>query len=304
MTHDTPNETHVEADDRPEAAPTDAGRFLPGTGIEIVREPPVRGRYRHVLFDFDGTLSLIREGWPQVMIPMMVEILLETPRHEPEEALYGIVEDFVMRLNGKQTIYQMMQLADEVATRGGRPREPLAYKAMYHERLMNRIRRRRERLARDPSARESMLVPGSLDILDALAARGLTLYVASGTDRHYVEEEVALLGLGGTFGDRVYGALEAYECFSKKQVIAQLLEANALSGDDLLAFGDGFVEIENTKAAGGTAVAVASDEAGRSGRPDPWKRRRLVGVGADLVIPDFREWPALLAYLFPGERSG
>jgi len=140
MTHDTPNETHVEADDRPEAAPTDAGRFLPGTGIEIVRERPVRGRYRHVLFDFDGTLSLIREGWPQVMIPMMVEILLETPRHEPEEALYGIVEDFVMRLNGKQTIYQMMQLADEVATRGGRPREPLAYKAMYHERLMERIR--------------------------------------------------------------------------------------------------------------------------------------------------------------------
>ena len=33
---------------------------------------------RHVLFDFDGTLSLIREGWPEVMVPMMVEVLQAT----------------------------------------------------------------------------------------------------------------------------------------------------------------------------------------------------------------------------------
>ena len=57
------------------------GSFLPGTSIEIIREPAGRGRYRHALFDFDGTVSLIREGWPEVMCPMMVEILLEeTPR--------------------------------------------------------------------------------------------------------------------------------------------------------------------------------------------------------------------------------
>jgi hypothetical protein len=29
----------------------------------------------HVVFDFDGTLSLIREGWPAVMVPMFVEML-------------------------------------------------------------------------------------------------------------------------------------------------------------------------------------------------------------------------------------
>ena len=29
----------------------------------------------HVLFDFDGTLSLIREGWPEVMLPMFEEML-------------------------------------------------------------------------------------------------------------------------------------------------------------------------------------------------------------------------------------
>ncbi len=70
------------------------------------------------------------------------------------------------------------------------------------------------------------------------------------------------------------------------------------TGSALLGFGDGYVEIANVKAAGGVAVAVASDEAGRSGRADPWKRDRLIGVGADLVIPDYRDGEALLGYLF------
>jgi phosphoglycolate phosphatase len=49
---------------------------------------------------------------------------------------------------------------------------------------------------------------------------------------------------------------------------------------------------------GGLAVAVASDEAHNgSGRVDEWKRRRLLGVGADAVIPDFRDAIPLVDYL-------
>ena len=38
----------------------------------------------HVLFDFDGTLSFIRQGWPEVMVPMFVEMLprLEATRRK------------------------------------------------------------------------------------------------------------------------------------------------------------------------------------------------------------------------------
>ena len=115
--------------------------------IEILRPDLPRGRFRFVLFDFDGTLSLIREGWPQVMIPMMVDVLKETSAAEDEPALRAHVEDFVMRLNGKQTIYQMIQLADEVKKRGGQALEPLAYKHRYHELLMARIRGRINDLA-------------------------------------------------------------------------------------------------------------------------------------------------------------
>jgi len=46
-------------------------------------------------------------------------------------------------------------------------------------------------------------------------------------------------------------------------------------------------------------VAVASDEAHNgSGNFDEWKRRRLLGVGADVVIPDFRDASALLKLIF------
>src|SRR5215469_5248 len=108
----------------------------PDDEIEIVRADLPRGRFRSVLFDFDGTLSLIREGWPQVMIPMMVSILRETGTRETEAELTAAVEEFVMRLNGRQTIYQMMQLAEEVRRRGGQPLDPLAYKRRYHDLLM------------------------------------------------------------------------------------------------------------------------------------------------------------------------
>ncbi|HQU46941.1 MAG TPA: hypothetical protein PK867_29320, partial [Pirellulales bacterium] len=93
--------------------------------IELRRPDFVRGRFRAVLFDFDGTLSLIRRNWQNVMIPMMVDVLASTETVETREELHAHVEEYVMRLNGKQTIYQMMQLADEVELRGGRPRPPL-----------------------------------------------------------------------------------------------------------------------------------------------------------------------------------
>ena len=51
---------------------------FPSAAIEVLRPDFVAGRFRAVLFDFDGTLSLIRRNWQNVMIPMMVRILGET----------------------------------------------------------------------------------------------------------------------------------------------------------------------------------------------------------------------------------
>jgi phosphoglycolate phosphatase len=257
-----------------------------------------RPRVSHVLFDFDGTLSLIREGWPEVMIPMFAETLPPLPGESPE-ARWLLCREDIMRLNGKQTIYQMIQLAERVRERGGTPREPLWYKQEYLRRLDERIQHRLDGLRRRTVRPDDLLVHGARPMLEALHHRGLPLYLASGTDEHFVKAEAELLDLTRYFGPRIYGALDDYKRFSKKMVIERILRENEIRGEQLLSFGDGYVEIENTKEAGGLAVAVASDEAHNgSGQFDEWKRQRLLGVGADVVVPDFRDAQGLIECIF------
>jgi phosphoglycolate phosphatase len=265
--------------------------------IEILRPDLPRGGFRFALFDFDGTLSLIREGWPQVMIPMMVEVLRQAGTKETPEALSAAVEEFVMRLNGRQTIYQMIQLAEEVRRRGGTPLDPLAYKHRYHELLMERIQGRLASLTSGEARPDDWTVPGSHALLDNLRRRGVALYLASGTDLAFVHKEADLLGFTPYFGERIYGALDEYQSFSKRMIIDRILSENHLHGEELLGFGDGFVEIEEVKSVGGVAIAVASDEVRRRGINE-WKRQRLIRAGADIVIPEYRRQKQLLGYLF------
>ncbi|MGA2034311.1 MAG: HAD family hydrolase [Thermoguttaceae bacterium] len=253
-----------------------------------------RPEISHVLLDFDGTLSLIRQGWPEVMVPMFVEVLPRRPE-ESRADLERLALDDIMRLNGKQTIYQMIQLAERIRARGGQPREPLWYKHEYLRRLDQRIGSRLQGLRQGSTPPDALLVHGARSLLEMLSAQGFTLCLASGTDEQFVKHEAELLDVARYFHGRIYGALDDYQNFSKKMVIERILRENAIPGERLLAFGDGYVEIENTKEAGGLAVAVASDEAHNgSGRIDPWKRQRLLGVGADVVIPDYRDAAALL----------
>src|SRR6266581_2339163 len=113
--------------------------------IEFAPAFAPRPKISHVLFDFDGTLSLLREGWPAVMIPMFVEMLPPLP-NETEEVRRQLCREDIMRLNGKQTVYQMIQLAERIKERGGIPREPLWYKHEYLRRLDARLHHRLESL--------------------------------------------------------------------------------------------------------------------------------------------------------------
>ena len=253
-----------------------------------------RSNISHVLFDFDGTISLIRQGWPEVMVPMFAEVVPPVPG-ETEEARRKLCFEDIMRLNGKQTIYQMIQLAERIRERGGTPREPLEYKHEYLRRLDERIRDRTSGLKSGKVKPDDFLVYHTRALLESLKRRGLPMYLASGTDEVFVKQEAELLDVTRYFGKHIYGAQDDYKQFSKKMVIERILRENNIAGAQLLSFGDGYVEIENTKDVGGLAVAVASDEANNgSGRFDEWKHQRLLGVGADVVIPDFRDAEALL----------
>src|SRR5688500_1114269 len=130
--------------------------------------PPFKGRIEfsdsfrprpqisRVLFDFDGTLSLIREGWPEVMVPMFVE-MCPAIAGETEAERRQLLYDDIMRLNGKQTIYQMLQLAERIRERGDTPQDPLWYKKEYLRRLDERIASRVEAVRAGKMPREQFL---------------------------------------------------------------------------------------------------------------------------------------------------
>ncbi len=253
---------------------------------------------RVVLFDFDGTLSLIRSGWMKVMVPMMVEILADLKTGETEAELQVVVEEFVWRLTGKETIYQMIALAEAIEKRGGKPKDPLVYKKMYLDRLWDKIAARVESLRKGTADPEKYLVPGSRALLEELKSRGLTLYLASGTDEVYMKEEARLLGITEYFDGGVYGALDDYKKFSKAILIQRILASAEFQGNQFLGFGDGYVEIEEVKNVGGVAVGVASEEPACT-EVDQWKRLRLIGVGADYIVPNFLCREELVSSLFP-----
>lgn len=254
-----------------------------------------------VLFDFDGTLSLVRSGWMEIMVPMMIEILLELKTGETEAQLRTVVEEFVWRLTGKETIYQMIALAEAIQARGGKPLDPLVYKKMYLDALWERIESRVEELRNGRVSPEKYLVPGSRALLEGLRERGMKMYLASGTDEIYMKEEARLLDVSRYFDGGVYGALDDYKSFSKAILIQRILSSSEFQGSEFLGFGDGYVEIENVKQVGGVTVGVASAEP-ECMAIDEWKRKRLIGVGADYIVPNFLCHQELLKTLFP-ERN-
>jgi phosphoglycolate phosphatase len=273
--------------------------YLPNSCIEIIHPEIERGKIHTALFDFDGTISLIREGWQSIMIPMMVEILVQTPGSEGQAEIEGVVDEFVSQLTGKQTIYQMIQLCEEIERRGGTAEDPFYYKQCYNDRLNRHIESRIESLKSGQTKPEEMVVPEAFTWLNALKRRGVICYLASGTDEKYVFEEVELLGIAHYFSG-VYGAKDDYKNFSKKMIIDHIIQSHQLHGSNFVAFGDGYVEIEDSKSVDGIAVGLATDEKYRSGL-DEWKRSRLIQAGADLIIPDFRESARLESYLFKDE---
>jgi len=95
----------------------------------------------------------------------------------------------------------------------------------------------------------------------------------------------------------VYGALDDYKSFSKKILVQRILASTDVRGPEIIGFGDGYVEIEEVKLVGGVTVGVATKEPACA-EVDQWKRQRLIGVGADYIVPNFLARERLLSSLF------
>ncbi|MCS6864126.1 MAG: haloacid dehalogenase-like hydrolase [Gemmataceae bacterium] len=284
-----------DAHEGPDRRPLEG--FGPG-GFEVVNPAVRRGPFRVALFDFDGTLSLLREGWPQIMVDRMLHHLRQQQLiREPEEDCAASLERFILALNGHPTMKQMERFAEEVRIRGGRAAPPADYLQDYLAALMATVRQRWENLARGQARTADWVVPATHRMLAQLQQRQVELYVASGTDEGQVRHEVDLLQLAAYVGDRVFAPARNDPNFRKRDVIARAIAEQNISGEQLIGFGDGVVETQEVKRVGGVAVGVASQPAGVRG-VNAAKRATLIAAGADIIIPDYEQGEALLAWLW------
>ncbi len=286
------------------AAMPHLARYVEGSGIEIIRALPDNLAIRICIFDHDGTLSTLREGWEGIMESMMLRAVLgdKGARIEPARVteIQREIHQFIDHSTGVQTLVQMKSLVDLVRkfgyVSGNEVLDAAGYKNIFNQELLKIVSARREQLRSGQLGPEHFQIGNAMQFLRELHQRGITLYLASGTDQGDVIEEAQALGYADLFDGRIFGAVNDLRLDAKTTVLERMISEHGLSGHQFAMFGDGPMEIRETRKRGGVAVGLASDET-RAAGVSPAKRKRLVRAGADLIIPDFGSWQDLLRIL-------
>lgn len=279
--------------------------YLPDTEIEIAEPLPAGLELKYAIFDHDGTISTLRQGWEQVMEPMMIEAILGHRWREAESAVYdrtvAQAREFINQTTGIQTLQQMHGLAQMVREAGFVPPDHVldahGYKRIYNDALMTLVERRLARLQRGELDVTDYTLKNAVPFLHALHRAGIRLYLASGTDEHDVIREAQALGYADLFAGGIHGASSDMKHDAKRMVLDRILdEIGPDQAARIVTFGDGPVEIRETRKRGGVTVGLASNEVQRFGLA-PEKRTRVIRAGAHLVVPDFSQYRSLLKIL-------
>ena len=260
--------------------------------IELLPGFTPRPKATHAVFDFDGTLSWIRHGWPEVMQSLMVARFPLAEGESPDDLRTSLFKD-MYRFNGRPTSVYMEAMSRQIQERGGEadPSEMLEAYLIQLDQIANE---RHEQIRSETSGQDDFIVFGGRALIELMVARGLKVIILSGNPHGQVNEEAELLDLARYCHGHVYGYRDANN-FSKQTVIEELMAKENFSGENLIAIGDGAGEIMAAKALGRLAIAVCSDEEHNgSGLVDEHKRTTLVDAGADAIIADYREPGALL----------
>ncbi|MCM8528319.1 MAG: PfkB family carbohydrate kinase [Lentisphaeraceae bacterium] len=273
--------------------------------IEIVEEFNRNIEIRHIVFDHDGTLSVLREGWEGVMEPMMIKAILGPKFSGADVNLYQKVQrrvkQFIDDSTGIQTLVQMQGLVKLVKEFGCVPDKDIldehGYKEIYNDSLMELVSERLKKMERGELTGEDFAIKGAHEFLQYCFDRGIKLYLASGTDEEDVIIEAKAMGYADLFESRIYGAIGDVTKEAKRIVMDRILkDIGPQNVDQMLAIGDGPVEVREMRKRGGLAIGIASDELRKFGL-NLQKRKRLIHAGAHLLISDYSQMQVLCELL-------
>lgn len=256
--------------------------------------PAPRPALSHVVFDFDGTLSWLRHGWPEMMCDVFMEHV-ELREGETVRAMRDYLIDETIALNGTPSVFQCRRFVEVNEARGGAKLDADGLRDEFQRRLDEAIGLRKAAVQGGAESGEDYLIHGTRAFLEHVRRAGLTPIILSSTVQERVRDEAKLLGIHTFFAHHIYGGVGDPQHFRKRAVFERLLVEEGVPGSQLLAFGDGPVELRDAKALGGLAVAICSDEnQNGSGLIDHHKEKHLLAAGADAVLPDYRDAAPLL----------
>ncbi|HLN55282.1 MAG TPA: PfkB family carbohydrate kinase [Bacteroidales bacterium] len=279
--------------------------YFENTEIEIIRKWNKKPRILHAIFDHDGTISTMRQGWEQIMAPMMIKAVFGDKLNEADDREFRTVkkrvDEFIDRTTGIQTLVQMHGLIDIIREFGYVPANRIldapGYKKIYNDELLLMVREREYKFRRGELGIEDLTLKNAVKFLEIMHDARIKLYLASGTDVEDVLSEAKVLGYDHLFEGRIFGSVGDITKDAKKIVLDHILDIiGTQSSGSVVTFGDGPVEIRETKKRGGLTVGVASDEIRRFGL-NLQKRERLVKAGSDIIIPDFSQHNAIVQLL-------
>jgi rfaE bifunctional protein kinase chain/domain len=277
-------------------------KYIEGTEIELINKWSSELTIEHAIFDHDGTISTLRQGWELIMAPVMMRSILGKKYETADDSLFRSikhrVEEFIDKTTGIQTLAQMQGLADMVREFGIVPESEIldshGYKKIFNDELLEMVKQRELKFRKGELSIEDLTIKNVIPFLERLHDAGIKLYLASGTDMEDVKNEANALGYAHLFEGRIFGSVGDINKEAKKMVLDQILDLiGKTSSGRIITFGDGPVEIRETRKRNGLTVGVASDEIRRYGLNEH-KRTRLVKAGADLIIPDFSQNEQLL----------
>ena len=277
--------------------------FLPDTEIEVIREKPAT-TIRHAIFDHDGTLSTLRQGWEKIMEPMMLQAILgerlKTISADIFHRIEADVRAFIDKTTGIQTLAQMKGMIGLIREYGYIPEAQMldehGYKAIYNRDLLKMVNLRVHKIERGELEPGDFEIKGARQFIEKLHAAGVKLYLASGTDEADVKAEADVMGYAHLFSGGIHGAVGDLKVEAKRVVVERIIQDGGIGGAELLVVGDGPVELREGGRHSAFRLGVASNELCRHGL-DLIKRSRLIRAGADLVIPDFSQMDRLLPLL-------
>ncbi len=227
----------------------------------VETRPYPRGQISAVLFDLDGTL-----------IDSLPDLAAAVNRLLAEEGRAPLPPDEVKVMvgDGAGTL-----VARAFAARGGLPGPDVA---PYLARFLADYEPRAAEMTRP--------WPGVVETLQRLKAAGLKLAVCTNKPSRATGEILAALGLAEYF-DAVVGGDDAPALKPDPAHLHETLRRLSAAADEAVMVGDSANDVLAAKAAGVPAVVVSFG----------YCRGPAADLGADVVIDDFRELPAVLARL-------